>query len=99
MKPVNFIPTLDEDFEYFFKKDSLWQSENVDAVLGQDAGRVCILQSPVSVRYSQRGDESAKEILDGITGGLVEMVKKAFYPNDADIPLAEKQEQTASSSS
>lgn len=97
MKPVNFIPALDEDFEYFFKKDSLWQSENVDAVVGQDAGRVCILQSPVSVRYSQRADESAKEILDGITGGLVEMVKKAFYPNDADIPLAETKEQTASS--
>ncbi|KAK0647828.1 Fatty acid synthase subunit beta [Lasiodiplodia hormozganensis] len=97
MKPVNFIPVLDEDFEYFFKKDSLWQSENVDAVVGQDAGRVCILQSPVSVRYSQRGDESAKEILDGITGGLVEMVKKAFYPNDADIPLAETKEQTSSS--
>lgn len=97
MKPVNFIPALDEDFEYFFKKDSLWQSENVDAVIGQDAGRVCILQSPVSVRYSQRADESAKEILDAITGGLVEMVKKAFYPNDADIPLAETKEQTASS--
>ncbi|KAL1634249.1 hypothetical protein SLS58_010754 [Diplodia intermedia] len=92
MKPVNFIPALDEDFEYFFKKDSLWQSENVDAVVGKDAERVCILQSPVSVRYSQRADESAKEILDGITGGLVEMVKKAFYPADADIPLAEAQD-------
>ncbi|KAH7063090.1 putative fatty acid synthase subunit beta [Macrophomina phaseolina] len=93
MKPVNFIPALDEDFEFFFKKDSLWQSENVDAVVGRDAGRVCILQSPVSVRYSTRADESAKEILDGITGGLVERVKNAFYGgNDVAIPLAEVSE-------
>ncbi|KAL1636886.1 hypothetical protein SLS56_000980 [Neofusicoccum ribis] len=97
MKPVNFIPALDEDFEFFFKKDSLWQSENVDAVVGQDAGRVCILQSPVSVRYSLRADESAKDILDGITGGLVEKVKKAFYANDdANVPLADVTSATAS---
>lgn len=98
MKPVNFIPALDDDFEFFFKKDSLWQSENVDAVVGRDAGRVCILQSPVSVRYSQRADESAKDILDGITGGLVACVKEAFYGNDdAAIPLADATEVVASS--
>ena len=42
-KPVNFIRALDEDFEFWFKKDSLWQSEDVDAVVDKDAGRVCIL--------------------------------------------------------
>ncbi|KAG7402813.1 Fatty acid synthase subunit beta [Fusarium oxysporum f. sp. rapae] len=33
-KPVNFIPVLDENFEFYFKKDSLWQSEDLDAVVG-----------------------------------------------------------------
>ena len=44
MKPVNFIPVLDADFKIYYKKDSLWQSENVDAVQDEDVQRVCILQ-------------------------------------------------------
>ncbi|KAI0105038.1 enoyl reductase domain of FAS1 [Nemania sp. FL0031] len=70
-KPVNFVVTLDDDFEHWFKKDSLWQSEDLDAVVDQDPERVCVLQSPVSVRYSTRDDESSKEILDGIHNDLV----------------------------
>jgi fatty acid synthase subunit beta len=73
-KPANFILTLDEDFEYWFKKDSLWQSEDVNAVLNGDAERICILQSPVSVRHITRDDQSAKEILDEIHGGLTRML-------------------------
>ncbi|KAF7587174.1 hypothetical protein BBP40_007637 [Aspergillus hancockii] len=71
-KPVNFIPCLDEDFEYYFKKDSLWQSEDIDAVPGQDAGRVCILHGPVAAQYTHKEDESAKEVLDGISLNLIE---------------------------
>jgi fatty acid synthase subunit beta len=70
-KPVNFIPALNDDFEFYFKKDSLWQSEDVDSVIGQDAQRVCILHGPVAARYSQCGDESAKDILDNIVNGLI----------------------------
>ncbi|KAJ2995622.1 hypothetical protein NUW58_g1224 [Xylaria curta] len=72
-KPVNFILALDEDFEYWFKKDSLWQSEDIDAVYLCDPERVCILQSPVSVRYITKGNQTAKEILDEIHQGLVTM--------------------------
>ncbi|KAE8442931.1 hypothetical protein EG329_002535 [Mollisiaceae sp. DMI_Dod_QoI] len=81
-KPVNFVPALDDDFETYFKKDSLWQSEDVDAVIGQDAGRVCILHGPVAARYSQMGktDESAKDILDGIAKAHVDMIRREFYP-------------------
>ncbi|PWY71388.1 fatty acid synthase beta subunit [Aspergillus eucalypticola CBS 122712] len=71
-KPVNFIPALNDDFEFYFKKDSLWQAEDIDAVVDQDAERVCILQGPVAAQYSVRQDESAKEILDNIMSGLVE---------------------------
>ena len=65
-KPVPFIPALDENFEYWFKKDSLWQSEDIDAVVGQDVGRTCILQGPVAVKYATIADEPVKNILDGI---------------------------------
>ncbi|KAI0523893.1 sterigmatocystin biosynthesis fatty acid synthase subunit beta [Xylaria bambusicola] len=74
-KPVNFVVALDDDFEHWFKKDSLWQSEDLDAVIGQDPERVCILQSPVSVKYSTRDDQSAKDILDEIHGDLVAMMR------------------------
>lgn len=32
-KPVNFIPRLDANFEHWFKEYSLWQTEDVDAVM------------------------------------------------------------------
>lgn len=70
-KPVNFIPALDEDFEFYFKKDSLWQAEDIDAVEGCDAQRVCILHGPVAAQYSRYPSEPAGYILDSITEGVV----------------------------
>ncbi|PYH94006.1 beta subunit of fatty acid synthase [Aspergillus ellipticus CBS 707.79] len=75
-KPVNFVPALNDDFELYFKKDSLWQAEDLDAVVEQDAGRVCILHGPVAARYSVRSDESAKVILDSITNGIIDRMQK-----------------------
>ncbi|KAL8690260.1 MAG: hypothetical protein Q9218_004257, partial [Villophora microphyllina] len=80
-KPVNFIPRLDENFEHWFKKDSLWQAEDVDAVVDGDAQRVCIIQGPVAAQYSTRVDQSAQSILDGIAKRHVEMVRRDFYTN------------------
>lgn len=78
-KPVNFIPVLDDNFEYYFKKDSLWQSEDIDAVVDRDAGRVCILHGPVAAQYSHRCDESAQDILDGIAHSHVEKILGEQY--------------------
>ncbi|RAK71383.1 beta subunit of fatty acid synthase [Aspergillus fijiensis CBS 313.89] len=75
-KPVNFIPALNEDFEWYFKKDSLWQAEDIEAVPDQDPERVCILHGPVAAQYSVDRDESAQEILDGILGGLIERCQR-----------------------
>jgi fatty acid synthase subunit beta len=75
-KPVNFIPVFDDDFEQWFKKDSLWQSQDVDAVANQDAQRVCILHGPVAAQYSQSRDESVKDILDSINTGLIQMIQQ-----------------------
>nr|QOV03397.1 SpofasB [Hypomontagnella monticulosa] len=80
-KPVNFVVALDDDFEHWFKKDSLWQSEDLDAVFDQDPERVCILQSPVSVRYATRDDQSSKEILDEIHRDLVVLMHAVEKPN------------------
>ncbi|KAL6717773.1 beta subunit of fatty acid synthetase [Lecanora helva] len=80
-KPVNFVPRLDDDFEYYFKKDSLWQSEDVDAVVDQDVGRVCILQGPVAAHYSKTINEPAGDILSSIN--------KAFIRKLTEIPSSE----------
>ncbi|KAL8757894.1 MAG: hypothetical protein Q9184_004091 [Pyrenodesmia sp. 2 TL-2023] len=63
-KPVNSIPRLDEHFEHWFKKDSLPQAEDVDAVVNGDAQRVCIIQGPAAVHHSCIVDEPAQSILD-----------------------------------
>ncbi|GAB7357067.1 hypothetical protein MBLNU459_g7883t1 [Dothideomycetes sp. NU459] len=89
-KPVPFVPVLDETFEFFFKKDSLWQSEDLEAVVDQDVGRTCILQGPMSVKYSKVVDEPVKDILDGVHEGHIKMLLKDVYGGDeSKIPVAE----------
>ncbi|KAJ5770018.1 uncharacterized protein N7511_002069 [Penicillium nucicola] len=89
-KPVPFITLFDEDFEYWFKKDSLWQSERLEAVVEQDVGRVCILHGPVAAQYTQSVDEPVKAILDGIHDKHISWVLRDKYLGDlARIPLAE----------
>ncbi|KAK6413368.1 beta subunit of fatty acid synthetase, partial [Oleoguttula sp. CCFEE 5521] len=89
-KPVPFVPCLDDTFEFFFKKDSLWQSEDLEAVVDQDVGRVAILTGPVAVKYSTKVDEPIKEILDGVHHGHIEMLTKDLYGGDASkIPVVE----------
>ena len=75
-KPVPFIPKLDENFETWFKKDSLWQAEDVEAVIEQDVQRVCIIQGPVAARHSTSCDEPAKLILDKICQQHAQMLQQ-----------------------
>ncbi|RLN89483.1 hypothetical protein BBJ28_00024947, partial [Nothophytophthora sp. Chile5] len=89
-KPVNFVPVIDAELKTWFKKDSLWYSEDLDAVPGQDAQRVCILQGPVAVRYSTVVDEPVAEILGNIAEGFVEVVKKAGHVAVAIAPKAQQ---------
>lgn len=87
-KPVNFIPVIDKDLKIWFKKDSLWQSEDLAAVPGNDVQRVAILQGPVAVRYTTKANEPIGEILGGINDGMIEVLK-ARYPNLEAIPQVE----------
>ncbi len=87
-KPVPFVPSLDENFEFFFKKDSLWQSEDLEAVVDQDVGRTCILQGPTAVKYSNTIDEPIKDILDGIHNDHIRGLTRDVYGgNDSAIPV------------
>ncbi|KAJ3106179.1 3-oxoacyl-[acyl-carrier-protein] synthase [Phlyctochytrium bullatum] len=89
-KPVTFIPIIDEKFEFWLKKDSLWQSEDVDAVVGQDPERVAILQGPVAVRHSVTVDEPVKDILGNIYKGHIEALKAKYYgDSELAIPVVE----------
>ncbi len=89
-KPTPFVPCLDDTFEFFFKKDSLWQSEDLAAVIDQDVGRVCILQGPMAAKYSTKVDEPIKEILDGVHLGHIKSLTRDLYAGDEKrIPVVE----------
>lgn len=89
-KPVTFVPALDENFEFFFKKDSLWQSEDLGAVIDKDVGRTCILQGPMAAKHATKVDEPVKDILDGIHDGHIESLTRDLYDGDVSrIPTVE----------
>lgn len=81
-KPVTFVPALDENFEVWFKKDSLWQSEDLEAVVGQDVGRCCILQGPVAVKHTKFIDEPIQQILDGINKTQIDFLARGLFRDD-----------------
>lgn len=90
-KPVPFVPILDDNFELWFKKDSLWQSEFIEAVVDQDVGRTCILQGPVAVRHIKTLDEPIKQILDSINSDHVAFVLQEEYNGqETIIPARDK---------
>lgn len=87
-KPPPFLVDMGADFETWFKKDSLWQSEDIAAVINQDPGRVCILQGPVAARHSIRADEPVRDILNGISTMYVASVLRDRYAGKAaSIPI------------
>lgn len=70
-KPVPFIPILDADFPVWFKKDPLWQSENLEATFHGDADRVCTLAGPVALRHCKEVDVPVSVFLQGIEQGYL----------------------------
>jgi enoyl reductase-like protein/3-oxoacyl-ACP reductase-like protein/acyl dehydratase len=87
-KPVNFVPVIDGDLPIWFKKDSLWQSEDLEAVPGHDAGRVAILQGPVAALHVATVDEPVADIMGRINKGIIDALRPN-YPNESDIPTVE----------
>lgn len=89
-KPAPFVPALDERFELFFKKDSLWQSEDLEAVVDEDVQRTCILHGPVAAQFTNTVNEPIGEILDGIHEGHIAKLLEEQYSNDeSKVPVVE----------
>ncbi|KAJ2909666.1 fatty acid synthase alpha subunit Lsd1, partial [Coemansia aciculifera] len=89
-KPAPFIPVLDTDFSVLFSKDSAWQSEDLDAVVGHDPQRVVIQQGPVAARFSTVVNEPVKDILDGVYHGHIAALLSRDYNGDAaSVPVVE----------
>jgi fatty acid synthase subunit beta len=89
-KPVPFVPVLDSKLEFYFKKDSLWQSEDLEAVVDQDVQRTCILHGPVAAQFTNKVDEPIGEILDGIHDGHISKLLTDQYNSDeSSIPVVE----------
>lgn len=89
-KPCPFIAVLDNNFEVWFKKDSLWFAEDVEAVFDQDPQRVAILQGPVAVKYCTKVDEPIGEMFGNIQSTLIKNVLEEFYGGDeSKIPTVE----------
>ncbi|KAJ2859979.1 fatty acid synthase alpha subunit Lsd1 [Coemansia aciculifera] len=89
-KPVPFIVALDADFATALVKDSIWQSEDLDAVVEQDPQRIGIQQGPVAARYSTVVNEPVKDILDGVYRGHIAALLSRDYDGDAaNVPVVE----------
>lgn len=89
-KPAPFVPVLDERFEFFFKKDSLWQSEDLEAVVDGDVQRTCILHGPVAAQFTNTVNEPVKSILDNIHEGHIRRLLKDVYKDDEKlVPVVE----------
>ncbi|KAJ2864638.1 fatty acid synthase alpha subunit Lsd1 [Coemansia aciculifera] len=89
-KPVPFIVALDADFATVLVKDSIWQSENLEAVVDHDPQRVVVQQGPVATRYSTIVNEPVKDILDGIYHGHIAALLSRDYDGDvANVPVVE----------
>ncbi|KAH8117927.1 fatty acid synthase [Phellopilus nigrolimitatus] len=89
-KPVPFIPVLDASFEVWFKKDSLWAAEDIEAVFDQDPQRVCILQGPVAAKHCKVKDEPIADMLGGIATKLSEKLLDRYYNGDAsNVPIVD----------
>ena len=71
-------------------QDSLWQSEDIEAVFDQDPQRVCILQGPVAVTQAKIVDEPIADILGNIQSALVKNILGRFYGGvESNVPEAE----------
>jgi len=80
---VPFIPVLDASFGIWFKKDSLWQAEDIEAVFDQDPQRVCILQGPVAVKHCTSTQIPIATMLGDIQDELIQRVLADYYGGDA----------------
>eukprot|EP00741_Cyanophora_paradoxa_P005622 tig00000912_g5450.t1 len=77
VKPINFIPAVDGELKVWFKRDSLFYSQDLDCVPGRDVERTMILMGPVAVRYIKKAEERVGDVMDSIHGYILEKARSA----------------------
>ncbi|KAJ1963243.1 fatty acid synthase alpha subunit Lsd1, partial [Dipsacomyces acuminosporus] len=89
-KPVPFVPVLDQDFKIWFTKDTIWQSNDLDAVVDRDPERIAMSLGPIAVRYANVVDEPIKDIMDGIYNEQIAALLQRYYEGDiSSVPVEE----------
>ncbi|KAI8318453.1 hypothetical protein GQ54DRAFT_280754, partial [Martensiomyces pterosporus] len=89
-KPVPFIPRIDANFYAWFMKDTVWTSEDLDAIVDQDVQRIVIQHGPVAAQHSTKVNEPVKDILDGIYHGQIAALLERYYGGDkSKVPAVE----------
>lgn len=91
-KPVPFIPVLDAEFPVWFKKDPLWQSENLEATFHGDVGRLCILAGPVALKHCVEVDVPVATCLRRIEQGYVDKERALGLAPSLRSPVLETNE-------
>eukprot|EP00940_MAST-03C_sp_MAST-3C-sp2_P000932 g932.t1 len=89
-KPVPFVPVVDENLEQWFKKDSLWYSEDLAAVENRDPQRVVVLHGPVAAAFSSQVDEPIADILGGIERDIVKELPLEARVKSSSVPPVSK---------
>jgi enoyl reductase-like protein/acyl dehydratase len=84
MKPINFVPVIDENLAFWYKKDSLWYAEDIESLPELDVQRAFILQSPVSVRYIKECNKPIGEMLQAIVDGYKSLVPEQAADNSSE---------------
>mmetsp|Transcript_42559 Transcript_42559/g.102543 ORF Transcript_42559/g.102543 Transcript_42559/m.102543 type:complete len:3788 (-) Transcript_42559:229-11592(-) len=74
-KPINFVPEININFKRYYKGDSLWFSEVIEAVPEFDAQRAFIIHGPLAAKYTTKKDETVAEILNGVRDGMIAKLK------------------------
>ncbi|KAJ1723862.1 fatty acid synthase alpha subunit Lsd1 [Coemansia erecta] len=82
VRPVPFVPILDEDFGWYMMRGCLDQCSEADVekLLDGDVQRMLVPMGPVSARQITTVDEPVGEILAGVVGHLQKEIGNANSP-------------------
>lgn len=86
-KRVPFVPTLDKNLEFWFKKDSFWKSKDLETV-GQRVGRICIVRGLIYAKCFTIVNQPIKGILHrNGNGHIVALITDVYGGGGSGIPV------------
>ena len=86
-KRVPFVPTLDKNLEFWFKKDSFWKSKDFETV-GQGVGRICIVRGLIYAKCFTVVNQPIKGILHrNRNGHIPALITDVYGGGGSGIPV------------